>query len=134
MCIYIIKKKHIWKTFKHLFLSVSFCAILFVLLHSQIQNTLSDKTMSHKIFVGQSFRHLRKISSLLPNEKFCPFSKFEISPKKTQFIYFFRDSPFLYHKNNKKSQILLFNNYAQLDLTVLNQRWFFFTFGLITSL
>ena len=34
-----------------------------------------------KFFVGQNFRHHRKISALLSDEKFCPFLIFLISFK-----------------------------------------------------
>ena len=79
--------------------------------------------------VGQNFRQLRKISSLLSDAKFCPFSKFEINSEKTQIIYFFRDLPFLYQKNNSNNKkVLLFNNFAQLDLAALNQGWLSFHF------
>ena len=57
--------------------------------------------MTDKIFVTyKKFQHFCP-TKYFANEKFCPFSKFEISSKKAQFIYFFRDLPFLYHKNNK---------------------------------
>ena len=52
----------------------------------KIQKTQKDKKVPYrtkqcrtKLLVGQNFRHLRKISSFLSDEKFCPFSKFEIS-------------------------------------------------------
>ena len=53
--------------------------------------------------VGQKFPHLWKLSSLLSDEKFCPFSIFEISSKNSIHL-FFESSPFLYHKNNKKKK------------------------------
>ena len=56
-----------------------------------------------KLFAGQNFRHLRKVSSLLSYgissllstfvRKFCPFSKFEITLKNS-IRYFFRDYSF----------------------------------------
>lgn len=59
--------------------------------------TLSDKTMSNKIFVTFAGQNI------LSGEKFWPFSEFEISSKKD------RDPQFFYHKNTvtkkKKSWI-----------------------------
>ena len=49
--------------------------------------TLSDKTMSNKIFVTFAGQNI------LSGEKFWPFSEFEISSKKD------RDPQFFYHKN-----------------------------------
>ena len=79
------------------------------------------------------------MSSLLSDQIFCSrkrfanFKNLKITKKRlNSFIFFRRDSLFLYHNNNNnnnnKIHILFFNNYAQFDLTVLNQRWFFFHF------
>ena len=98
-----------------------------------------------KLFVGQNFRHLRKVSSLLSYgissllstfvRKFCPFSKFEITLKNS-IRYFFRDSLFLYHKNKKNIHILYFSTIMlnSISLSSINGGFLFlFTFGQITS-
>ena len=98
-----------------------------------------------KLFVGQNFRHLRKVSSLLSYgissllstfvRKFCPFSKFEITLKNS-IRYFFRDSLFLYHKNKKNIHIFYFSTIMlnSISLSSINGGFLFlFTFGQITS-
>ena len=90
-----------------------------------------------KLFVGQNFRHLRKVSSLLSTfvREFCPFSKFEITLKNS-IRYFFRDSLFLYHKNKKNIHIFYFSTIMlnSISLSSINGGFLFlFTFGQITS-
>ena len=45
------------------------------------QNNVGQNFRRTKFFVGQNFRHHRKISSLLSDEKFCPFLIFLVSFK-----------------------------------------------------
>ena len=79
--------------------------------------------MSDKIFVTyENFRHF------CPTKNFVHFQNLKLAQKRLNSFILFRDSPFLYHKNNYFSKKLLFNNYAHLDLTVLNQRWLSFHF------
>ena len=57
----------------------------------------------------RNFRHFCPTKNFVHFQNFKPFSKLEISTKKTQFANFFRDSPCLYNKNNNnKNNILLF--------------------------
>ena len=73
--------------------------------------------------VGQNFRHLQNFCHICGTKNFVhfqnlkPFSKFEISSKKTQFIYFFRNSPFLYHKNNNNNNNKTCSTFQQLCST-----------------
>lgn len=67
--------------------------------------TLSDKTVSNKIFVTFARQNI------LSGEKFCPFSEFEISSKKDSIFLFFRDPQFFYHKNTVTKK----NNLGSLE-------------------
>ena len=107
------------------------------------QNNVGQNYLSDKIFLTY-----QKFRNFCPTKNFVYFQNFRSN--KTQFIYVFRYLLFLYHKNknkkrttttqknkqknkqtnktkqNKKTHILLFKIYAELDLTVLIQRLSFY--------
>ena len=75
--------------------------------------------------VGQNFRHLKKMLSLLSDEKICPFSKFEISSKRLNSFISLEIHPFFTIRITKKP--FYFS-------TIMFNGGFIFTFGLISSL